>query len=1074
MKTTSLLSRLGLGALLTSLFIACPKVPDPDPLEPAPAVSSFTASQSLVPVGTTVKLTWSVENATSVKIDELKLGSVSGVSGNSGEVDVAITDDSLFVLTARNARGVSDTAVVSVRVGAAAGDILFTALPDTIGAGESVTLAWSAPGATAVTLTATPGGAIDVMGQAASGSVTVTPAANTTYTLTAGVRSATTTVTVRPTLLSFSASSLSADAGSMITLSWSTANATRVQLTAPGRGTLVDEMDAMRVASGSFADTLPAQVDPGQLFAYEITVTGAGTTLTDSVIVSVAGNPAVVTFTAPPYARSVDGGVVSLAWTTREADQVSIAADGVEIYRAPTQALAAAGTLQVPTPPADVVYTLHARNSRGGEASASKTVDVVGIPTVTLTATPMSVAGGAPVTLSWSGEHIRNVAILEAGFGSVFGATGVQDTGTAIVLPNGDTTYTIEVDNTLGDRATATAMITVTNPVTLAVAETGALRVGQNVNVSWTLPGSTPSIVGLGHDGVDVRAASTGFDNIALTGTKLTFAATGNIVASIDTSFRTILFGRAVGEKITVTRNGTLTFGYANGQNTVDEALPSTKLEPLSIAPYWESLTLSGGVFWQVKTVAGVQTLIVQWVTSTANFQAKIAASGQIDFEYSALPTTAAGRVGITGVRKDQVVIGPAAVVGQGFTFFGPRPSPVLLRVQAQGPIAGHLDLGGGQLLRLSSNLATVVSPDELIINEALPASTVGVPGQWAELRNARDTALDLTGWTFSLADGGALALSGTVPARGLLVVGASTDPALNDDAGVQVAIANFDLSGETALTLNRGGPHGSLSLALADAGTALVNDLGPYRYNTGSGAGRCAATATFGGQSTPQKGTPGLDTGCSFPYVLASATPGYFDISDAGTPLVVSDFDDSIAAVNLGANPIPFFGTPRSSVQVSTNGFVTFDATLASDTNYISSTTPSTTDSNLVAAVFARDLIGNTLIPGAQIYSRRVGAGEDPFASAPHWIIQWHHFSYYTTSTVIRDDYNFQVKFFDDGVIEYHYDTMLSTSSSQYGSGIGTVTWLENAAGTQALTVNAQSSNPGISPRSAFRFVPR
>ena len=1069
MKTPSLLSRAALGSLVASLFIGCPKAPEPDPLEPAPKVVSFTASASLVPVGTRVKLTWNVENATTVKIEDNRTGSVSGVEGNTGEVEVALTDDSLYVLTARNARGASDTAVVAVRVGGA-GELLFTALPNTISAGEPVTLAWSAPGATAVTITAA-GAAVDLMGQTGSGSITLSPSATTTYTLTAGVRAAMVTVTVRPTLISFSASSLSADAGSMVTLSWTTANATRVQLTAPGRGSLVDESDAGRVTSGSFVDTLPTSVDPGQLFAYQLTVTGAGTSLTDSLVVSVNGNPAIVSFTAPTYARAGDGGTVALSWQTREADQVSIAADGVEIYRAPTVVLAAAGALWVPTPANDVVYTLTARASRGGAVSSSKTVDVVGVPTVSLTATPGSVAGGSPVTLSWTGQHIRNVSIVEPGFGSVYGASGVLDTGMATVLPNRGTTYSIVVDNALGDTATATAQVTLTNPIVLNLAETGALRMGQNVTLSWTVPG-TPSITGLGHEGVDVRAGSTGFDDIALTGTKLIFPSTGNIVAPITTSFRTVLFGRTVGDLITVTRNGYLTFGYANGANSLDETLPTARLEPMSVAPYWKSLTLSTGVFWQVKTIASVQTLIVQWVTSTATFQAKIAASGQIDFEYKVLPTIATGHIGITGPRKDQTVIGSTAVVGQGFTFFGPRPSPVVLPVRSEGPLTGHLDLGMGQLLRLSANLGTVVTSNELIINEALPASTVGVPGQWAELRNARDTAVDLAGWTFSLSDGGALALSGTVPARGLLVVGASTDRALNDDAGVQVAIANFDLSGETALTLNRAGPHNSLSLALADAGTALVNDQANYRYNTGTGAGRCVASATYGGQSTLQKGTPGLDRGCSFPYAVAPRAPGYFDISDGGTPLM-SNLDNEIAVVDVSSAPIPFFGVARSSMQVSTNGFVTFDAAPASSSNYISSAMPSTTDSNLVAAVFARDLTANTAsFPNARVYVKRVATGEDPFASPAHWIVQWHHYRAFGSGS---DDYNFQVKLFDDGVLEYHYDVMNSATSSQYGCGASSVSWLENATGTQALAINTlSSSNPGISPRSAFRFVPR
>jgi hypothetical protein len=100
-----------------------------------------------------------------------------------------------------------------------------------------------------------------------------------------------------------------------------------------------------------------------------------------------------------------------------------------------------------------------------------------------------------------------------------------------------------------------------------------------------------------------------------------------------------------------------------------------------------------------------------------------------------------------------------------------------------------------------------------------------------------------------------------------------------------------------------------------------------------------------------------------------------------------------------------------------------------------------------------------------------RVAQGVDPFAAAPHWIVQWSHFSH----VGLDDDLNFQIKLFDDGAIEYHFGKMLSSSFIAYGSGSSTVTWLENETGTQALTINALSSNnPGLSPQSAFRFSPR
>lgn len=1059
---------LALAALVA--FTGCPEVPPADPLPTAPTITTFSSSAATVAAGDKVTLSWKVENATSVKIDEVKLGTVSGVSGNEGTVEVAIGDDSLFVLTARNDRGASDTAVVTVRVGEAEGEVRLSALPDTVNAGEAVTLVWSAPGATTVTLTAAPGGAVDVQGQAASGAVTVAPTANTTYTLTAGGRTATATVSVRPTLLTFGASALSADAGSTVTLSWTTANATRVQLTAPGRGTLVDETDAAKVAAGSFDDVLPTEVDPGQLFPYQLTVTGAGLTLTDAVVVSINGNPAVLTFTGPAKSRAPDAGAlpdggagpttIRLAWTTREAASVSLSANGAEFYRAP-QGQLAAGSLDLPAPAVDTTFVVTARGARGGEATKSLDVDVVGKPTLTVTATPGTVAAGAPVTFSWTGADIATIAVLERGFGGVYSGTG--NTGMAELLPNADTTWDAVASNGVGDTTTASASVTVTSPITLTIADQGTLRSGQTATVSWVAPG-TPSIVGVAHEFVDTRAMSTGFDDISMTGTKLDLTAGGGNWAAIDTPFRTVLFGRAVGERILVSRYGYLTFsGELNPTNSADEALPNTRLEPWSVAPYWDSLTLGSGIYWQLKQVGGQQQLIVQWVMTTAVYQAKLYASGQIDFEYQTVPTTIGGRTGVVGGRPSQTVVGtPAATTG--LTFFGPRPSPLQVRVTEPGTIGGYLDIGG-RLLRLSSPV-DVVSANQLVVNEVMASSTFGVPGQWLELRNGRDTAVDLAGWTVGLADGGAATLSGSAPARSVFVVGASTDRALNGDAGVQVAVPDFDLTGLANVALSRGGVHQTVSVG-GDAGVAWVFDPGPF---LGTASTRCTATQAFGGQL----GSPGTDTGCSFPYALSSIAPGYYDISSSGTPLVVSDFDDEIAVVTLAASPFPYFGSARTSVQVSTNGFVTFDTAPASSGNYMSSSTPSTTDSNLLLAIFGDDCSSNVLFADSQVYSKRVAPGEDPYAAAPHWIIQWHHWSHYTTVGTSADDLNFQIKLFDDGTIEYHFAKMRSQNSSAYGSGSSAVTWIENAGGTAALSINAQATTPGLSPYSAFRFVPR
>lgn len=1081
MNTTFRITLLGLVGLSLA---GCPQVPPADPLPAAPRVTSFKASASQVNPGDTVSLSWAVEHATDVRIDELTLGAISGVSGNEGSVDVAISRDATFVLTVRNARGASDSAVVSVLVAGAAREILFAALPPSIAAGDDTTLVWTAPNAAAVSITGNPGGAVDLGGQVSAGSVTVRPVENTIYTLTADGRTRDVTVTVGPAITALTVEAEPAadagshdagvvdagvtdagvaDAGAPLIIRWSTTGATRVQLK-NATGTLADVTDAAQVASGSYRDTLPVKVDRGEYFNYELIATNAsGGTISRSVTYAVPGSPVIVNFTVPSVVRFTDGGTFNVSWQTLQTDIVSIEANDVEIYRAPSDAIDA-GVLQVPVPSVDTTYTLKARGVRGGQAVRSALVDAVGPPTVTLTASPTNPNPGDTVTLSWAGEHIRNVKLREVGFDPQFVASGMLDTGsTTVTLGGGSTTFVIEVDNAQGDRASAMLALAVNNPITLTVAETGALRFGQNITVA--VAGGTGDLVGLPHSNIDVRPGSTGFDDISTTGTLLSFPSS-SVPATITTDFRMPFYGRVVGSNINVARHGFLGFTDLNNSNYINEIMPSPWLEDLVIAPYWESMA-SAAVRWEVK--AGV--LIVQWDTTTISTQAKLYPSGQVDFEYRTLPPAPTdggqyGSVAITGVEQEQTLV-PSVLpaVGTGFTFFGPRTPPVTIKAVQEGPVLANLVTPNG-LVRVAATLPTVVRPDQLVVNEVLAGSTGGANGQWVELRNLRRDAIDLAGWDITLADGGVLPLSGTVPASGLLVLGATTDNALNGNANVQVAVPGFNLSGEPRLKFGRGGLTTDIALA-GTAGTAKVHGLGPWLDGTATTpfSESCDATASFG--TWAQFGTPGTDSHCGFPYSMARTTAGYFDISTTGTPLFTS-FDTSSATVSTVAAPVPFFGTPYSSMWVNTNGVVGFTAT--SSSSFPGAAPLSTSTPNLFIAPFAADL--TQFDTAGQGFVQRVGQGVDPYANEPHWIVEWHRYTPW--SSTCTSNLNFQVKFFDDGVIEVHYGKMVSATYDGCAIGILASSWLENAAGDKALVINSRSINPGIRPYTAYRFVPR
>ena len=151
----------------------------------------------------------------------------------------------------------------------------FTAAPQSIVLGDAATLLWSVEGATDVSIST-----IGVVGN--NGTFNVVPTGTTTYVLTARNQSgeavtAETTVTVSrpPAIISFTATPDTTRPGGEVTLAWVTENTTNVSIS--GVGTVA--------GSGSVI------VKPTATTAYTLTASGARTTLTQQLIVTVVAPP---------------------------------------------------------------------------------------------------------------------------------------------------------------------------------------------------------------------------------------------------------------------------------------------------------------------------------------------------------------------------------------------------------------------------------------------------------------------------------------------------------------------------------------------------------------------------------------------------------------------------------------------------------------------------------------------------------------------------------------------------------------------------------------------------------------
>ena len=156
---------------LSLLVISCDEVQDN--ASSKPSIVNFAPSASTVSSGAEVTLSWTVNDATSLSIDN-GVGDVTGTS-----TVVRPTATTTYTLTATNTAG-DTTARTTVTVETAAPGSptinSFTATPDNIAAGGTSTLSWDVTGATSLSID-------NGVGPVTGTSTVVNPTVTTTYTL---------------------------------------------------------------------------------------------------------------------------------------------------------------------------------------------------------------------------------------------------------------------------------------------------------------------------------------------------------------------------------------------------------------------------------------------------------------------------------------------------------------------------------------------------------------------------------------------------------------------------------------------------------------------------------------------------------------------------------------------------------------------------------------------------------------------------------------------------------------------------------------------------------------------------
>ena len=325
-----------------------------------PVILSFQAIPASILAGRSSTLVWTTQNADTVSIAGL------GALALNGSTSVSPAQTTTYTMTATNKAG-STTATVTVTVNPTRPPTIvsFVANPSQITAGAVSTLTWQVEHATSVSISS-----LGTVGSA--GSQGVSPAATTTYTLTAtnsggqATGTATVTVLLPASILSFTATPSTITAGQTVTLSWTTSNATTAKI----------------YNIGPVSPNGSLQVNPTVTTTYTLYVSGAtGLPSTAQVTVHV-NTPA---SPKPPVAVAVPGGPVDTEQITVSA-QDSYDPNGLSLTYSWTCSNPAA-TIASPTTqtsavflghnPGTFVFTVTVTNSAGLSSTASTTFTLI-------------------------------------------------------------------------------------------------------------------------------------------------------------------------------------------------------------------------------------------------------------------------------------------------------------------------------------------------------------------------------------------------------------------------------------------------------------------------------------------------------------------------------------------------------------------------------------------------------------------------------------------------------------------------------------------------------------------------
>jgi hypothetical protein len=367
-----------------------------------------------------------------------------------------------------------------------------------------------------------------------------------------------------------------------------------------------------------------------------------------------------------------------------------------------------------------------------------------------------------------------------------------------------------------------------------------------------------------------------------------------------------------------------------------------------------------------------------------------------------------------------------------------------------------------------------VLPPNQFLISEMNMNPAAGVTdGQWFEVQNNTASPIDLNGWDLDFGGGSTHTLSSSLilPANGRLLFAQSANG--GDGLTPDYVYPNTFTIGSNGVGLSISGglytsmkpSGGSMRPGYALQRGALTSGM---VFISGTTHLNCAAHTASSYGSNGQHGTPGAaNTTCPAYDAHQSISAAFESIKATGTKINFSNLDADFEQVTP-PTALVVGNELYSSVWVNTNGILSLNPQTCSNypcgdsyLTFPSTSLPGNLINKGILALYWRDMYIGTSGGGA--WWQVKDPDGTPGSGDEYTIVSWENVWRYFVST---DNMNFQVKFFANGNIEYHFGTMTG------GTGTDAVTWMEDPTGKTAFRINAVSSVPGITTNVAWRFT--